>query len=339
MPVASMDPSTELSVKGRCPPAIVALPLLPESLPMPLSYAQNLEDFQLSLAFPDQTSGFYIDIGGGHPVADNVSLWFYERGWSGLVVEPQAALAAMYAHVRPRDAVVPCLVGRTEGEVDFHVFERFHGLSTIVPGHAGVAAGLGEVPRVERRAMTTLAALCSAHGVGTIDFLKVDVEGAEADVLAGNDWARFRPRVVVLEAIAPGTGAPAWDAFEPFLLAQGYGFVLFDTLNRFYVASEHPKIAARFDGARADWASATHLYEIGRAPETAAHPDHALASDLARGFWAGLPAMEADDLARMILRGRGEAGGAVAATAAWLRSPEGRIARRRIACGYDGGQV
>ena len=306
---------------------------------MPLSYAQNFEDFHLSLAFAGQGSGFYIDIGGGHPVADNVSLWFYERGWSGLVVEPQAALAAMYAHVRPRDAVVSCLVGRKEGEVDFHVFDRFHGLSTIVPGHAGVALGLGETPRVERRAMTTLAALCSAQGVEKIDFLKVDVEGAEADVLAGNDWSRFRPKVVVLEAIAPGTGAPAWDAFEPYLLAQGYGFVLFDTLNRFYVANEHPEIAARFDGTRADWAGATHMYEIGRAPENAAHPDHALAGALARGFWAGLPAMAPEVLARMILRGRGEPEGAVAATAAWLRSPEGRIALGRIACGYDGGQV
>ena len=189
--------------------------------------------------------------------------------------------------------------------------------------------------------MTTLAALCSAHRVGEIDFLKVDVEGAEADVLAGNDWARFRPKVVVLEAVAPGTGAPAWDVFEPFLLARGYSFVLFDTLNRFYVAGEHPEIAARFDGARVDWGSATHLYEIGRAPENAAHPDHALAGELARGFWAGLPAMEAETVAGMILRGRGEAAAteAVVATADWLRSPEGRVALGRIACGYDGGQV
>ena len=117
--------------------------------------------------------------------------------------------------------------------------------------------------------------------------------------------------------------------------------MLFDPLNRFYVASEHPEIAARFDGCRADWGSATHMYEIGRAPENAAHPDHALAGALARGFWAGLPAMEPEILARMILRGRGEAATAAAvdATAAWVRSPAGRIALGRIACGYDGGQV
>src|ERR1035441_5102257 len=50
---------------------------------MELSYAQNLEDYHLSLAFAGQTTGTYIDIGAGHPIADNVSFWFYERGWHG----------------------------------------------------------------------------------------------------------------------------------------------------------------------------------------------------------------------------------------------------------------
>ena len=46
---------------------------------MELSYSQNLEDYHLSLAFAGQKTGTYIDVGAGHPIADNVSLWFYER--------------------------------------------------------------------------------------------------------------------------------------------------------------------------------------------------------------------------------------------------------------------
>ena len=56
--------------------------------------------------------------------------------------------------------------------------------------------------------MLTLADLCEKHGVTAIDFLKIDVEGAEADVLAGNDWTRFRPKVVVVEAIDPAHASP-----------------------------------------------------------------------------------------------------------------------------------
>src|SRR5215211_5059577 len=81
--------------------ALHAKPLVP-----PLSYAQNLEDYHLSLAFAGQPTGTYIDIGGGHPVAGSVSFWFYELGWQGIVVEPQEALAALHQRIRPRDTVV-----------------------------------------------------------------------------------------------------------------------------------------------------------------------------------------------------------------------------------------
>ena len=73
---------------------------------MELSYSQNLEDYHLSLAFAGQTAGTYIDVGAGHPIADNVSFWFYERGWQGIVVEPQPELSGAVptaASARPRD--------------------------------------------------------------------------------------------------------------------------------------------------------------------------------------------------------------------------------------------
>jgi FkbM family methyltransferase len=306
---------------------------------MALSYTQNLEDYHLSLAFAGQERGFYIDIGAGHPVADNVSFWFYERGWRGVVVEPQPQLADLYRHIRPRDACAPCLIGRSAGEVDFYRFGRFHGLSTTVPAFADGGAQLGEGYEVVRLPMLTLAQLCEQHGVGEIDFLKIDVEGAEADVLAGNDWTRFRPKVVVAEAIMLEDGSPTWESWEPFLLDQGYTFTLFDTLNRFYVASEQRAILERMPRSRAPWDSATHMYEIGRAPESPHHPDHALANDLERAFWAVLPTLEPDVLAKLLARARGAPPAAIATLKEEVQTDGFRAGLGRIACGYDGGQI
>jgi len=307
---------------------------------MELSYTQNLEDYHLSLAFAGQKTGTYIDIGAGHPIADNVSFWFYERGWQGIVVEPQPELAALYARLRPRDVMVCGLIGRECGEIDFHLVERLHGFSTTVERHAQQAKAFGVDYRTVRMAVTTLARLCDDHHVGSIDFLKIDVEGAEADVLFGGDWQRFRPKVIVVEAVSPGSGEPAWGEWEPFLLAQGYRFALFDTLNRFYVAQEHPEILARLPSERAPWDSARHMYEIGRAPENPQHPDHALAQDLARGFWASLPYLDRDLIASILSRGRrGSSRGEANAAGVSIDSEAFRAALGRIACGYDGGQI
>lgn len=307
---------------------------------MELSYTQNLEDYHLSLAFAGQATGTYVDVGAGHPIADNVSFWFYERGWSGIVVEPQPDLAALYKQLRPRDRVVRGLVGRQNGEIDFYRVDRLHGFSTTVREHAEKAAKFGVGYATVRMPVVTLAHLCEANSLAAIDFLKVDVEGGEADVLLGGDWTRFRPKVIVIEAVAPGSGEPAWQEWEPFLLAQGYRFVLFDTLNRFYVGEEHPDILTRLPRERAPWNSARHMYEIGRAPENALHPDHALARDLARGFWAMLPYLDPELVKTLLARARHIADPAeLDVLAATVASEKFRASLGRIACGYDGGQI
>jgi FkbM family methyltransferase len=307
---------------------------------MELSYSQNLEDYHLSLAFAGQATGTYIDIGAGHPVADNVSFWFYERGWRGIVVEPQSELAALYGRLRPRDIAVRGLVGRENGESDFHMVDRLHGLSTTREDVARKSRAFDVDYRTLRLPVTTLAQLCESHGLGPIDFLKIDVEGAESEVLFGGDWNRFRPKVIVAEAVSPMSSEPSWQDWEPFLLAQGYRFVLFDTLNRFYVAQEHPDIMARLPTERAPWHAVRHMYEIGRAPENEQHPDHVLAQELARGFWASLPYLDPGLITSMLARARRMTmQDDLAALAATVDSEQFRAALGRIACGYDGGQI
>jgi FkbM family methyltransferase len=296
---------------------------------MELSYAQNLEDYHLARLFVGQTDGFYIDVGAGHPVADNVSFWFYLQGWRGIVVEPQQGLAALYAHVRPRDTALCGLVGRQAGEADFHVVERLHGFSTTNEEHARGAAAFGAGFRTLRMPVTTLAALCEAHAPPRIDFLKVDVEGAEAEVLAGADWERWRPRVVVAEAVAPGSMAEAWREWESLLTQHRYRFAFFDGLNRFYVAEEAADLAERFPATPTPWGAVRHLYEFGRAPDNAAHPDHALAQALVHGFLAALPRLDAGLLASLTS----------AAAGAAFETDAVRGALGRIASAYDGGQI
>jgi FkbM family methyltransferase len=292
-----------------------------------LSYAQNLEDYHLSLLLADVEQGFYIDVGGGHAVADNVSFWFYERGWRGIVVEPQPAIAQAYRQVRPRDILVEALCGREPGEAAFFQADRFHGLSTTVSGNAEAAAAAGIATTCRTLRVTTLAELCAAHAPPRIDFLKVDVEGAEAAVLAGNDWTRFRPRVVVMEAVAPWTMADRSADFAPILTAAGYRDILFDGLNRFYVPHEEAALAERLPREPTQWDAVLHLGEYGAAHRDDRHPDHALASRIDPALFARLNAMDAGALAAVLPPGVDPASEAV------------RAALARIATLFDGGYV
>lgn len=333
---------------------------------MQLSYAQNLEDYTLDLVFHDVAAGTYVDVGGGHPVADNVSMYFYLKGWRGLVVEPQEALARAYAGVRPRDTVVSSLAGRAAGTIDFHVVEGMHGLSSAVAANAESARTYGAKTSTIRKPVERLSALIDKAALTAIDFLKIDVEGAEPDVLAGLDLKRHRPRVVLVEAVNPNNPDADVAAWEPGLLAAGYAFAFFDNLNRYYVASEHGALKSRFPAVPAPWDRVGHLWDCGRAADRKDHPDRKLAEALIAGLFAELPRLAADEpqrLAALVSRGldaprlkadpkpvladlvgaceqpRPGDAASVASLEQMLASDQVRAALGRIACMYDGGHL
>jgi FkbM family methyltransferase len=265
-----------------------------------LSYAQNMEDVVLAKIFEGQKTGFYIDVGGGHAIADNVSYLFYERGWHGLVVEPQAQLGNLYRQVRPKDILISRLLGREEGSLELFEAAVFHGLSTASKSHAEAAKKAGIAGTFIKKPVTTLAKIAADHAPGTIDFLKIDVEGHEAEVLAGNDWKRFRPRVILVEAVEPITNEDSSQRFEPAILAENYRFAFNDNLNRWYVSEkEAEKLLPLFPKSPVPWDSVQHLGEYGPAHQDTTHPDHALALQLVKKFLAGLPAMDKATLQKL----------------------------------------
>ena len=211
-----------------------------------ITYAQNYEDVMLWRALKHVPSGFYVDIGAFDPVIDSVSKAFYDRGWRGVHVEPIAAYAARLRAARPDEVIVEKCIGAQSGRVTLHVVED-SGLSTLVEENARRAeADLG-FKRVEQDAdIVTLEELLVPYQGRDIHWLKIDVEGAERDVLLGWNHRRDRPWVMVIEATVPNSQCDNHDQWEPLLLAAGYQPVYFDGLNRFYVAQERMELAEAF---------------------------------------------------------------------------------------------
>jgi FkbM family methyltransferase len=211
-----------------------------------ISYAQNSEDVVLMRAFADETNGFYIDVGAWDPVADSVTKVFYDGGWRGINIEPQPARCKLFEEERQRDTNLNVAISNAEGTATLLV-TRFGPLSTLEPGVIDVTnPNYAIVDRTIVRTLT-LAAVMDAYAYErTIHFLKVDVEGHEAAVLRGADFGRYRPIIVVVEAVCPTTAAPRWAKWETILTQAGYDFLHFDGLNRFYLGHERPDLRDAF---------------------------------------------------------------------------------------------
>ena len=203
-----------------------------------VSYAQNGEDVVLWRALRHVDGGRYVDVGANAPDTDSVTKAFYDRGWCGLDVEPVAQFAEQLRAQRPRDAVTQVAVTRTDqDEVVLHEVAGT-GLSTLVDELVPDAAS-GHAVNDVRVPGRRLDGLVAEHlGDREVHFCKIDVEGAEADVLAGVDLRAWRPWVLVVEATRPNSTESAHAAWEPGVLDAGYELTLFDGLSRFYVAAE-----------------------------------------------------------------------------------------------------
>ena len=211
-----------------------------------VSYAQNYEDLALFRALQAIEKGFYIDIGAFHPEHYSVTKAFYDRGWSGINIEPNPGRLHAIAEARGRDTNLCVAISETVGTCELTIFEddAFSTTSAETVHHHGPAHQIREVVTVPS---VTLVSVWERHVPPETDvhFLKLDIEGGERDVIHSVDWKEHRPWVIVVESTRPGTDIDTSHEWERSLLDADYLLAYNDRLNRFYVAAEHSDIVPR----------------------------------------------------------------------------------------------
>ncbi len=227
-----------------------------------ISYAQNFEDVMLWRALQHVGVGYYVDIGANDPVVDSVTRWFYEQGWSGINIEPVTHWFQKLSQDRPRDTNLQLAVSTQPGPLTLYDIPDT-GLSTLDPAIAANHRQSGCTVQELSVPVQPLDAVLSQHARDRdIHFLKIDVEGAEHDVLQSTSLQSIRPWIIVVEATAPRSPITNYHLWELLLTTRGYQFAYFDGLNRFYVADEHRELMAAlqvppntFDGfmRRGEW--------------------------------------------------------------------------------------
>ncbi len=211
-----------------------------------ISFAQNYEDVLLRRAFPEPTVGFFVDVGAFHPIKNSVTQHFHLRGWSGVNIDPDERNIETFNELRPNDTNLCVAVGEYNGNTRIYSLPNTSRTTAL----ADLAASYRERGlEIHEREVPTrcLASLLDDYAPKTIDFLKIDVEGAEYDVIVGGDWQRHRPKIVLAEATYPETDRPNWQQWEFILLEAGYIFAYYDGLNRYYVRNEDSSLVDCFD--------------------------------------------------------------------------------------------
>lgn len=210
-----------------------------------VSYAQNFEDVILMRALSKVGNGFYIDIGANDPRVHSVSLAFYEKGWRGIHVEPMPSYAKALRSARPDEIVIQAVVSSSDEPVILHEFEGT-GLTTAIDAYADQHLIAGFEKKELKAHPLSLEKILAPYEETDIHWLKVDVEGAEGDVLASWGESPARPWILVIESTRPSSRTESFKEWESEVTSRGYKFVYFDGLNRFYIHKSRNSLSKHF---------------------------------------------------------------------------------------------
>lgn len=196
--------------------------------------AHNREDETIARLLPPDAPKFYVDVGANDPFRNSNSHPFYEIGWRGIDIEPLPGHARELREAHPENQVFECCVGREAGNIVLYMVDQLSTtkLEILVRQRHIIGPDVPVSIQVPTRTLDSIFAEC---GVQEIGFLSLDVEGSEADALAGLNLLRYRPLVLCVEATLPSSSVPSHEDWEPGVIYHGYRFVEFDGCNRFYV--------------------------------------------------------------------------------------------------------
>jgi len=193
--------------------------VIPPGPPEPPFFAQFGEDRILDEIFGHRSFGTCVEVGANDGVTDSMTYHFELLGWKCILVEPIPELFLRIVENR-KCISHNCAASSSEGEVTLSLAEGVPSMSTLEPtrGRLESIAKAGGKQRDLKVRSRTLDSILAESGVSDIDFISIDVEGHEMEVLEGFFIEKYCPGIVLIE-----DNSNASDPTIPdFMKSKGY---------------------------------------------------------------------------------------------------------------------
>lgn len=202
------------------------------------SYSQKGEDIVIDRLLGSRRYGFYVDIGANDPDRFSNTKRFYDKGWSGINIEPDVNNFAKISAKRSRDINLNIGIGDAKGKMTFYKFIP-DTLSTFSKEEADEYLEQGyKLLNSEDVVVERLSDILDKYAFGRkVDFMSMDTEGFDMQVLKSNDWKKFSPALICIESVAhtmSGANNEKGDNHETYLKNNGYEKVFDNGLNSIY---------------------------------------------------------------------------------------------------------
>ena len=164
-----------------------------------LAYSHWGVDLIITKLLNSKNKGIYIDVGCHHPFLNNHSYLLYKSGWEGINIDIDYNSIDMFNFFRKRDVNIQTAVTDHKGEVDLFFYHNRAAKNTISKEFGSDAK---EQKKINSDTLNNIIEN-SKFKNSKIDFVSIDVEGNEMNVLKGFNLKKYKPKLILLEFILP----------------------------------------------------------------------------------------------------------------------------------------
>ena len=165
------------------------------------SYAMDGEDTAINVFNKKTEKGFYVDIGAHHPIQRNNTHLLFKKGWEGINIDVNKFSIDLFNFLRPRDLNLQIAVSDKEGEISFFYQKKFSQLNTTDKEIAKENFQGNFQEKIVKCQTIQNILDNSKHKNKKIDFLNIDVEGAEMKVLNTLNFEIYDPSLICVEIL------------------------------------------------------------------------------------------------------------------------------------------
>lgn len=192
------------------------------------SYSQEGEDILLEELLSHKRMGFYVDVGAHHPMRFSNTFRFYLQGWHGINIDAMPKSMDLFNIHRSRDINLELGISNSKKKLTYYMFNE-PALNTFSESEMKRKNGLNNYHVIDTITIQTKSLQYILDNYlppgKLIDFLTVDVEGLDLEVLSSGNWVKYRPVIVLVESLNKSVLEVLKSSIYEFMISKNYELI------------------------------------------------------------------------------------------------------------------
>jgi len=201
------------------------------------TYSQNQEDLFINDYFKEKDKGFYIDIGCYHPIKYSNTALLYNKGWHGINIDMNQTSIDLFNILRKRDKNICAAISNTSGETTQYFDHLFSPINTLDKKFSAIASKKFSIGKQKEKKIYTYKfnQIIQKYNIKIkqIDFINIDVEAHDLEVLEGIDLSLFNAKILCVEMTNNQNNIKE-KKLKDYLNKYNYDLIKTDGLNGFF---------------------------------------------------------------------------------------------------------